>query len=180
MQHSRNSIKRIAIVGPECTGKTSLAKQLAQDFHTAWVPEYAREFLKQLGRPYIQSDLLSIAEGQLALEDEMATTAHQYLFCDTNLYVIKVWSEYKYGTCDPQILNAIDTRHYDYYLLTNVDLPWESDPQREHPNERKELFDIYLQELKKQPTPFSIIEGSGDKRFLLAKEAILNASHTTG
>jgi NadR type nicotinamide-nucleotide adenylyltransferase len=178
MQQSRNSLKRIAIVGPECTGKTSLAKRLSQDFHTAWVPEYARDFLKQLDRPYTQADLLTIAEGQLALEDEIASTANNILVCDTNLYVIKIWSEFKYGTCDPRILNAIATRHYDYYLLTNIDLPWEADPQREHPHEREALFNIYHQELASQPVPYSIINFEGEERFQLAKEIVKKVLHS--
>lgn len=166
------AIKKVAIIGPECTGKSDLSKFLASHFNTAWVPEYARSYIDNLTRPYQQHDLLTIAHGQLRLEDEWLNDANNLMICDTNLYVIKVWSEFKYGYCDPEILRAIETRKYDLYLLTYVDIPWEADPQREHPHERGRLFEKYLQEMKQQPVPFAEIRGSGDQRRKTAIDAI--------
>ncbi|MEJ0055432.1 MAG: ATP-binding protein [Bacteroidota bacterium] len=116
--------KKVAIVGPECTGKTDLSKYLAAYFKTEWVPEYARAYLDKLNRPYDQSDLTKIAHGQLRVEDEWMQNASRVLICDTNLIVLKVWSEEKFGTCDPEILKAMNSRHYDLLLLTNIDIPW--------------------------------------------------------
>ena len=164
--------KKVAVVGPECTGKSSLSAFLADHFRTSWVPEYAREYLDNLGRPYQQEDLLKIARGQLALEDKLAATSKELLICDTNLYVIKVWSEYKYGNCDPEILKQIADRKYDLYLLTYIDLAWAPDPLREHPYEREELFRIYESEMKNQPVPFVIIKGEGEQRHQSAVKAI--------
>ncbi|MFW5872398.1 MAG: AAA family ATPase, partial [bacterium] len=103
---------KIAIVGPESTGKSTLSKQLALYFKTAWVPEYARDYLNKLGRPYKQSDLLLIAQEQIALEEKAAAN-HEMVFCDTNLLVIKIWSEFKYQSCHPWILKSIKERKYD-------------------------------------------------------------------
>jgi NadR type nicotinamide-nucleotide adenylyltransferase len=157
-------IKRVAIVGPECTGKSVLSAQLATHFQTTWAAEYARGYIENLVRPYTQTDLITIAHGQLRLEDQNAMMANKVVFCDTNLYVIKVWSNFKFGVVDPEILQLIQTRHYDLYLLTYIDIPWQEDPQREHPHERQQLYEIYLNEMKNQPVPFVEIRGSGEDR----------------
>jgi NadR type nicotinamide-nucleotide adenylyltransferase len=168
------AVKRIAIIGPECTGKSTLSAALADHFGTSWVPEYARGYIDNLVRPYNESDLITIAHGQLRVEDEFTRLANRLLFCDTNLYVIKVWSEFKYGACDPEILRLIAERTYDLYLLTYVDIPWQEDPQREHPDKREELYQIYLNEMKNQPVPFVEIKGSADQRKQLAIQAVEN------
>jgi NadR type nicotinamide-nucleotide adenylyltransferase len=166
------SIKKIAIIGPECTGKSDLSAYLAEHYKTVWVPEYARAYLDNLTRPYEQHDLLTIAHGQLRIEDEWARDANRLLICDTNLYVIKVWSEFKYGVCDPEIINKIETRKYDLYLLTYIDVPWQADVLREHPNQRDDLYEIYKKEMLNQPVPFFEIKGNRDERRKSAVAAI--------
>jgi NadR type nicotinamide-nucleotide adenylyltransferase len=165
-------IKKVAIIGPECTGKSDLSKFLSEHFKTPWVPEYARVFIDKLRRPYTQTDLITIAHGQLRLEDEWAQGANRVVICDTNLYVIKVWSEFKYGNCDKEILESIATRKYDLYLLTYIDVPWENDPQREHPGKREQLYLQYLTEMKNQSVPFVEIKGERELRRKTAVEAI--------
>jgi len=166
------SVKKVAVIGPECTGKSDLAAFLAAHFNTEWVPEYARGYLDNLVREYVQDDLLTIAHGQLRIEDARARDSNKVLICDTNLYVIKVWSEFKFGSCNEEILNSIATRKYDLYLLTHIDIPWQDDPQREHPLQRQELYDIYLREMKNQPTPFVEIKGERELRRKTAVERI--------
>lgn len=165
-------IKKIVVIGPECTGKSTLSAWLATHYNTRWVPEYAREFLEKLDRPYEEPDLLAIARGQLQLEDVALREAKDILICDTNLYVIKIWSEFKFGRCHPEILEAIATRPYDLYLLSYVDVPWEEDPQREHPDNREELYQIYLAEMKNQSVPFVEVKGSPGQRQAIARTAI--------
>lgn len=165
-------LKRIVVVGPECTGKSDLAEFLAAHYNTACVPEYARGYLGNLVRPYNEEDLLTIARGQIRVEDEFARTANELLICDTNLYVIKVWSTFKYGECSGEILEEIKNRPYDLYLLTYIDVPWEDDPQREHPDKREELYEIYLNELRNQAVPFVEIKGERDTRRQRAIQAI--------
>jgi len=157
-------IKKIAILGPESTGKSELSKALAEHFNTVWVPEYARRYIDNLGRPYNKSDLKKIANGQIQLEDSQLEHARDFLFCDTNLLVIKVWSEHKYGSCDEWILNELISRNYDLYLLTDVDIPWEEDPQREHPMLRSYFFDVYRNELENAVVNYGIIRGTGSER----------------
>ena len=125
-----------------------------------------------LVRPYEQHDLLAIAHGQMRVEDEWVRDSNRVLFCDTNLYVIKVWSEFKFGSCEEEILEQIATRKYDLYLLTYIDLPWEEDPQREHPDKRDQLYQLYLNEMKNQPVPFVEIKGERELRRKTAVEAV--------
>lgn len=165
-------IKKVVVLGPECTGKSELSAYLSETFNTVWVPEYARQYLDQLKRPYGPEDLPVIARGQLAMEDHLEQNAREVLICDTDLYVIKVWSNFKYGYCDPEILTAISTRRYDLYLLTYVDIPWAYDPLREHPDQREELYDVYLREMKGQSVPFVEIKGNRQARRKTATEAI--------
>lgn len=166
------SVKKIAIVGPESTGKSMLAQGLAKHYQTVWVPEYARGYLDKLGRPYEQTDLIKIAHGQLRLEDEWQNDAKNLLICDTNLVVVKIWSEFKYGVCDLEILERMNERKYDLHLLTAIDLPWEPDPLREHPNKREELYARYESELNKQGVPFFVIHGENHERIKNAIHAI--------
>lgn len=168
----KGDIKKIAVIGPECTGKSDLSAFLADHFNTVWVPEYARGYLGNLTRPYQQHDLLSIAHGQLRIEDEWMRDANALLICDTNLYVIKVWSEFRFGVCDPGILKSIASRQYDLYLLTNVDLPWEADPLREHPDKRQQLYEIFYREMTEQSVPFIEIKGERTERRKTAIDAI--------
>mgnify|MGYP001043929185 CR=1 FL=1 len=163
--------KIIAIVGPESTGKSTLSKSLSIAFGAGWVPEYARQYLEKLNRPYQKEDLLAIAKGQLIMEDE-AYKKHDLVFCDTNLLVIKIWSEYKYGACDAWISKTIQERKYDLHLLTYIDLPWQDDPQREHPHAREELFRIYENELKKLNIEYSVVKGKNEERLKSALEEV--------
>jgi len=158
-------IIRIGITGPESTGKSVLAEQLAMHYRTSWVPEYSREYLEKIGRPYELEDILEIAKGQLQKEEEQSRSANRFLFCDTELIVTKIWSEVKYQHCDPWILKNIDIHRYPLYLLCDIDLPWEYDPLREHPERRSFLFDLYLKELSRRNFPFAVINGMGEDRL---------------
>ncbi|MBI9033364.1 MAG: ATP-binding protein [Bacteroidales bacterium] len=158
-------VKKIAITGPESTGKSTLASDLAEHYKTVWVPEYAREYLEKINRSYEFDDISIIAKEQKKLENQYIDRAKDLLFCDTELLVTKIWSEYKYGNCDHWILNELKNPGYDLYLLTDIDIPWEYDPQRENPTERKELFDRYYNELIQMKFPFKIINGTREIRL---------------
>jgi len=170
--------KKIVVIGPESTGKSTLCQQLAAATDCLWVPEFARDFLHTLGRPYTESDLLTIAAGQLNLEDEIFEQAkakgHPYLFIDTDMYVMKVWSEFVFHRCDSYILNAIATRSYQGYLLCHTDLPWVADELREYPDlaTREKLWHIYHDALVQQSTPWHLISGTESERFANALKAI--------
>jgi nicotinamide riboside kinase len=188
-------LKKIVVIGPESTGKSTLCEQLAAHYRTSWVPEYAREYLTIHGTAYRYEDLLTIAEGQLALEDKYAASLLQdpgpahpespdqigsnhsippLLFIDTDLYVMKVWSEFVFGKCEPWILEQILTRKYDGYLLCRTDLPWTADELREYPDlvTREKLFHIYKDCLVNQDTPWSEIGGQAGQRLEAAIAAV--------
>jgi NadR type nicotinamide-nucleotide adenylyltransferase len=163
-------LKKVVIIGPESTGKSTLCEALADAFHTEWAPEYAREYLLTHGTSYNFDDLMTIARGQLEGEDRRAEAAvaagKDLFFIDTDMYVMKVWSEFVFGRCDTRILNEIVRRRYDAYLLCRPDLPWVKDELREYPDEetRVRLYRIYQDCLINQSTPWAEIGGEGDQR----------------
>jgi NadR type nicotinamide-nucleotide adenylyltransferase len=169
-----SGLKKIVILGPESTGKSSLCESLAIHYNTIWCPEYARQFLNEHGPEYSYDDLLTIAKGQIAGEGAHVEKANNMLIIDTDLYVMKVWCEYVFNNCHPFILEKINERKYDAYLLCDIDLPWTADEMREYPNEepRKELFTIYKDLLINQKTPWGIVSGTGETRIQNAIELI--------
>ena len=171
-------LKKIVILGPESTGKSTLCEQLALHFNTLSCPEYARQFLSENGLKYNYDSLLTIAKGQLTLEDQFTEQAIQnkknLLFIDTDMYVMKVWCEYVFNNCPTYILDEINARTYDYYLLCDIDLPWTADEMREYPDPqpRQELFHIYKDLLINQTTPWGIVSGEGEIRTQKAIQLI--------
>ena len=150
----QNPLIKVAVIGPESTGKSTLCELLALHYNTQWVPEFAREYLLTHGMDYTYDDLLYIAKGQLALEDEHIQSIvgssesgvqrsrrdSELLFIDTDMYVMKVWCEFVFGKCHRWVLEQIVKRKYDLYLLCNTDLPWVKDELREYPDiERRVL-----------------------------------------
>ena len=179
MKSVKNKVIRIALTGPESTGKSTLAKHLAQHYKTIWVPEFARSYINQLDRQYEQSDLKEIAIGQISQGERLIENANTYLFFDSELTVIKIWSSHKYGSVDPDILSEYDKESYDLYLLLDIDLPWEKDPQREHPEKRAYFFNLFEKELVAKLVDFRIIRGNDNRRFLNAIEVIDNFFENT-
>ena len=173
-------IIRIAITGPESTGKSTFARKLAEHYKTVWVPEFARTYINQLDRPYDQYDLTKMAKGQISHERKLISKANKYLFCDTELTVIKIWSEHKYGNVDPNILSEYYNRSYDLYLLMNIDIPWEYDLQREQPEKREFFFDWFERELKAKKVPYRIISGNHLERIKRACVVIDNSFRKSG
>ncbi len=180
-------MQKIVIIGPESTGKSTLCEELAQHYDALWCPEFAREYLLTYGMQYNYDDLLTIAKGQLALEDEYAikaqkeweqqtnkSTSEAILFIDTNMYVMKVWCEFVFGRCHSFIIDNIVERQYDGYLLCNTDLPWEKDELREYPNEsvRQELYLMYKDILVNQHLPWTNISGNDESRLHKAIEGV--------
>jgi len=165
-------INRIAVTGPESTGKSELCQKLAAYYNTVWVPEYARDYIATLGRAYRTDDLEVIAKKQLEFLQDAEKKAHKLLFADTELLVIKIWFQNAYGYCPKWILDALNKQDFQLYLLCNIDLPWMPDPQREHPDKRNYFFNLYENELKKRKLPYKIISGIGEDRLKNAIEVI--------
>lgn len=176
MEGNEKSIK-IVVVGPESTGKSTLCAELAAHFSTIWCREYAREYLLQFGTSYSFEDLLTIAHGQIALEEKataelISLHLNQHkkqipiLFIDTDMYVMKVWCEFVFEKCHPWILNQIVERNYDGYLLCKPDLPWVKDELREYPDHqtRDTLYHHYKDILINQKTPWFEVSGASPNR----------------
>lgn len=186
------SVKKIVVIGPESTGKSTLCLQLAKHYQTVWCPEYAREYLEKNGTNYTYDDLLTIAKGQIDLEEKNITKTignweitnnpeletqnpkHQLLFIDTDMYVMKVWCEFAFNKCHSWILNQIATRKYDLYLLCNVDLPWIADELREYPDmeTRNKLYHFYKDIMVNQSVAWVNISGNYEERLETAIKAI--------
>ena len=168
-------MKKIVIIGPESTGKSTLCEQLAAHYKTIWCPEFAREYLLQNGMDYTYDDLLKIAMGQLELEDALLSEAKNDLyFIDTNMYVMKVWCEVAFEACHTWILKQIAERQYDLYFLCNIDLPWVPDELREYPDLvfRKKLYKMYKDLLVNSGSEWVEISGSHTERLEAAISAI--------
>ena len=160
-------MKKIVIIGPESTGKSTLCKELADHYNTVWCPEYAREYLLQNGMDYTYQDLVKIAQGQLTLEDYLQHEAGNYYFVDTNMYVMKVWYEVAFQNCPTWILKTIARSTCDLYLLCNTDLPWAYDELREYPDlkMRQRLFTMYKDIVINSGSPWTEISGTEGERL---------------
>lgn len=161
---------KVVLYGPESTGKTTLAKQLAEHYDTRWVPEYMREYLQKkwdLKKELVtKDDLIPIANGQLNSERELSQKVDDLLICDTNLLELKVYFEYYYkGYCPAEIEAEATKNNYSIYLLTYVDTIWEADDLRDRPHNREEMFCIFETELKKQGFPYIVLKGNQEERF---------------
>jgi NadR type nicotinamide-nucleotide adenylyltransferase len=178
-------MKKIVIIGPESTGKSSLCEKLAAHYKATWVKEYAREYLLKNGTDYTFENLLDIAKGQLAGEElaisnwqlaneRQTTNSKKLIFIDTDMYVMKVWCEFVFEKCHHWILNRIVERKYDLYLLCNIDMPWVKDELREYPDlkTREKLYHHYKDIMVNQTVPWVDISGSYEERVQKAVTAI--------
>ena len=170
--NSNAQIKKIAVIGPESSGKSTLCEALSKHYRTSWCPEYARTYLLEKGTRYQYEDLLPIAKGQIMLEEEylhsiLNQSSSPLLFIDTDMYVMKVWSEFVFGQCHKFILDQIVSRQYDAYLLCKPDVLWVQDALREYPDEgtRQTLYHYYKDLMMHQHTSWIEIDGLYNERI---------------
>lgn len=160
----RDFMIRVSITGPESTGKSWLAEHLAMHYRTAWVPEYARKYLEDINRPYTYDDILLISQKQFESENSVPGNT-ELLFCDTDFCVTSIWCNVKYGKCHKWITDQLEQNNYSLYLLCDIDLPWQYDPLREHPEIRTELFEMYRDLLLENRFNYRIVKGTGAERL---------------
>ena len=182
-------MKKIVIIGPESTGKSTLCEKLAAHYQSVWVKEYAREYLLKNGTNYTFENLLDVAKGQIANEElavdrlslvgktsngQRPTYNEQPVFFDTDMYVMKVWCEFVFEKCHHWILNRIVERKYDLYLLCNTDVQWIKDELREYPDlvTREKLYHHYKDIMVNQNVPWVNITGGYEERLAKAIKAI--------
>lgn len=167
-----HQLVKIAVVGPESTGKTITAERLARHYRTVCVPEYAREYCRHLNREYTLQDEMNMFYGQLALERSLEPLAqNNLLVCDTMFLTIKIWCDHLFGYTPDTVLRQLRITRYDFYLLMDIDLPWEDDPLRDFPGLRAHFMEIWHKELQAVGAEYTVISGLGDKRFQQALEA---------
>lgn len=164
--------KAIVITGPESTGKTTLAKDLAAHFSTIWVPEYARTYVETLNRPYTYADVEIIAKTQIKEFEKAVYSQQKYVFFDTFLIITHVWFLHVYKHEPKWIESAIKNCNVDLYLLCKPNITWEYDPVRENPTNRDFLYDWYKRELIRYGKKFIEIDQIGKKRSQQAIESV--------
>lgn len=166
-------LQKIAVVGPESTGKSAVAQFLAQQLHTVCVPEYARYYCQHLNNQYTVEDEVNMFYGQIALEEALFPLAKNHLLiCDTTIMTVKIWCDYLFGDTPKHVKDEIATRHYNHYLLMDIDLPWEDDPLRDFPDQREHFLEVWKKELGALGSHYTVISGQGDARFENAFHAI--------
>jgi nicotinamide riboside kinase len=170
-----DKIIRIVLTGPECTGKSTLAVQLAQHYATIYIPEYAREYVGSLSRPYDYDDVVHIAEIQVKQLEANLNRANRILFLDTYLDITKVWFDLVFNRRPNWIDKELSKHSVDFYLLCDTDIPWEPDPVRENGGKMREhLLVLYKKELVDFGCEFGMVQGSGVERLYNAIRLVDN------
>lgn len=159
------SVRKIAIVGPESTGKSTISAQLAEHYNTVWVPEYARDYCGALTAPCTWQDEINMFHGQLDLEKEMLPQANGILICDTTFITVKIWSDEMFGRAPQEVLDELPRHPYDLYLLMDIDLPWQDDPLRDFPHLREHFMEVWHRELRALNAEYYLISGTDKERL---------------
>lgn len=180
---SPNSLIKVVLFGPESTGKTTLSRQLAKHYQTQWTPEYLREFAQNKWdkeqKVCEKQDVIKIAKGQIQLENSMAPKAKQILICDTDLLETKVYAEYYFDNFQLDELDqAIANNHYDLYLLTYIDTPWQADDLRDRPEQREQMFALFKNALIKHNKQYLLLKGDKQTRLQTALKSINKLIHS--
>ena len=172
-------IKKIAIVGPESTGKSTISQQLAKHYGVPWVPVFARYYCAALTADCTLQDEINMFHGQVALEESFLATAEtDFIICDTTFLTVKIWSDEMLGETPQLVLDAIAKRQYDFYVLLDIDLPWQEDPLRDFPHMRERFMEIWHQELKALNANYVVVGGIKDRlqNVIYAIDAFLKNS----
>jgi NadR type nicotinamide-nucleotide adenylyltransferase len=168
----KSDIIKIAVVGPESTGKSTMSAFLAGNYQTVWVPEYAREYCEKLTGPPTWQDEINMFYGQIALEKEYLPKANKILICDTTFITVKIWSDQIFGRSPREVLDELPKHPYELYLLLNIDLPWQDDPLRDFPHMREHFMEVWHKELRALNANYIVISGTGPDRYDNAVAAI--------
>ncbi|WP_435136585.1 AAA family ATPase [Formosa sp. A9] len=176
LKQEQSDCVKVVLFGPESTGKTVLAKQLATHYNTLFVPEFSRIYAEkklEANQLLSENDVLPIAKGQILLENTFAKQAEKVLICDTDLLETKVYAEAYYkGFSDVALTKYASENTYHLYLLTYIDVPWEADKVRDKPNDRETMFNAFKSALNQYNKPHVLLKGTFEERFNLAVKHI--------
>jgi HTH-type transcriptional repressor of NAD biosynthesis genes len=165
-------VKKICIYGPESTGKTTLAKQLAEYYGTEWIPEYARVWIEKNGFAFTYKDMERFGRGQVRIEKEACKKANRFLFCDTDSITTSIYSQNYFGKIPALVKKLAEKNRFDLYLFTEIDLPWKKDKLRDLGHKRREMRDTFKKALIERNIPFEVVKGKGPERLRSAVRAI--------
>ena len=167
------TVKRIAILGAESSGKSTLAAALAERYGTLWVPEYLREFVDTRQRVPFEADQVLIARTQLAREDEAAARASKLLFCDTTPFMTALYSRFYWHRVDEELAQLAARHPYAATFVAAPDTPWEADGlQRESAEIRDYVHGKVVEALQARGIAFTLLEGSVEERVARAEDAL--------
>src|SRR6185437_4029588 len=172
MKEQQSEPIKIAVVGPESTGKSTMSAFLANHYRTVWVPEFARGYCEKLTAPPTWQDEINMFYGQLALESKLLPQANKILICDTTFITVKIWSDFTFDKAPQEVLDELPKHLYDLYLLLDIDIPWQEDPLRDFPHMREHFMSVWYKELKELKATYVLISGSGADRYENAVKAI--------
>lgn len=165
-------VRRVSLLGPESTGKTTLARKLAAHFETVFVPEYARQTAQSLGRPFAFGDVAGIARSQLAAEDSLARQANRVLFTDTDVRALRMWSERLFDRCPPSVAEAATARRSGLTLVTSPDVPFVGAGAMDQPAMRRAFFTRAVAEAQATSDRVVVLSGSWDDRWTTARAEV--------
>jgi len=160
-----HKLHKIAILGPESTGKSKVATRLSEHFNAGFVPEYSREYFHGREYKYNIDDLVSIGRGQIENENVIADQSQNMLICDTELITISVWSQIVFNKVPSYITEMIQKSSYNLFLLCNLDVEWTADPLRRNEHNRQYIYNLFVKELERYNFNYRIVAGIGDERL---------------
>ncbi|MCL4807974.1 MAG: AAA family ATPase [Thermoanaerobaculia bacterium] len=171
---------RVVVTGSECTGKTTLARALAERFEAPWVPELCRAYREAKGSPLEATDVEPIARRHVAEADEAEARASGILVLDTDLVSTVVYARHYYGACAAWVEEAARERKADLYLLCEPDLAWEPDGQRDRGDRREEMHRLFQLAIEELGLRAACVEGEGRARDEAAARAVAHARADRG
>lgn len=168
-------VKKIVVLGPECSGKTTLVQTLGRKYRVAWAEEFSRgyaEALRRDGGEIGPEDVMPIVHGQIDLEERAVALGGPFVFLDGNPLAEAVYSRWYYGTVPQELEDLLVRRSYDLYLLCYPDIAWEPDLARDMPTGREEIFVQFEQAVARSGSPYRVVRGIGAARTACAEEAL--------
>ena len=163
-------VKKVCFYGPESTGKSTMARRMAGHYNTEFVPEVARELVTS--NDFSADDIIRIGNAQTERVLAKARSANKILFCDTDLITTQVYCRH-YLHEVPTILYELEKQvGYDYYFLFDIDVPWVADGLRDLGHQRKEMFNVFEQELIQRKIPYQLLRGDFQQREAILKNFI--------
>ena len=170
---------RVCVTGPESTGKTTLAEQVALFVGTEWVPEASRIYAERVARDLSVADVEPIAREHIARADaaaeRVAARKGTALVLDTDLLSTVVYAQHYYAFDSPWLDGEERARRADLYLLCDVDVPWVPDGIRDRPAHRDAMFAMFRDAVAERRVQFVVLRGDWDARWKAARTAVQRA-----